>query len=271
MCWSPFRYPKDNTGPQDQTGLAFGITGAVRRRLTRGASTSASVWQDGQPGHEPFVAPDTLLPVSAHRAALVALSAAALTAACAAGQHAATSVEKPTLDGTQGRVGSILLEGVALHAPTDRYYPGGADVPLAVYIVNNGRSSDSLTNVTSTAFTRGWGVVDTTTPSGAPSSPARTSASGSPGAASAGTPQQIGSGAALGLGLRNLAPGGVASPRTLVLKGLATNSAPLFPGTTVKITFSFAKAGQTTLTVPVALTTTPNTATLPGSDASAAS
>src|SRR5664279_425663 len=136
MCWSPFRYPKDNTGPQDQTGLAFGITVAPAADRPSGASTSASVWQVGQPGHAPLAAPDTLCPVSAHRAALVALSAAALTAACAAGQHAATSVEKPSLDGTQGQVGSILLEGVALHAPTARSYPGGADVPLAVYIVN---------------------------------------------------------------------------------------------------------------------------------------
>jgi copper(I)-binding protein len=196
--------------------------------------------------------------VSAFRAALVAFSAALLTAACAAGEHAATSEEKPSLDGTQGKVGSIQLEGVALHAPTKSSYSRGDDVGLAVYIANNGRSSDTLTKVTSPAFTGGWAVTSTGSPS------ATTSASPS----SAATPQQIGAGAALGLGLTNLTPDGTGSPHSLVLKGLAASSAPLYPGSTVKITFSFARAGQTTLNVPVQITAQPNTQTLPANGAS---
>ena len=38
-----------------------------------------------------------------------------------------------------------------------------------------------------------------------------------------------------------------------MLKGLASNIAPLTPGMSVKVTFTFANAGQATLTVPVHL------------------
>jgi copper(I)-binding protein len=202
--------------------------------------------------------PDTLLRVSALRAALVALSAAVLTAACAAGQHAQTAEEKPTIDGTQGSVGAIQLESVALHTPPNSSYPAGASVPMSVYIANTGNTADTLTNVTSTAFT-GWGVVASSSgqTSSAAASPATSAAGSAPG-----TPQRIGAGGALSLGLQKLTSNGTGSPQTLVLQGLASKSAPLYPGSAVKITFTFAKAGQTTLTVPVQLSVTPNQQTL---------
>jgi hypothetical protein len=189
--------------------------------------------------------------VSALRAALVALSAAFLTAACAAGQQAQTANEKPSLDGTEGTVGSLQLEGVALHTPSAKSYVAGNSVPLSIYIANNGQSADTLTNVTSTAFT-GWDIVSTPAVQVTPA----------PGAAAAtGTPKAIGAGAAVGLGLSDLTAN-TGSPETLVLTGLAKKSAPLYPGTAVKITFTFAKAGTTTLTVPVQLSKDPNHQTL---------
>lgn len=185
--------------------------------------------------------------MSALRAALVALSAAFLTAACAAGQQAQTANEKPSLDGTQGSVGSLQLEGVALHTPVGKSYAVGSSVPVSIYIANNGQSADTLTNVTSTAFS-GWDIVST------PSLQVSTA----PGAAAAtGTPKAIGAGAAVGLGLTNLTDN-TGSPETLVLTGLAKKSAPLYPGTAVKITFTFAKAGTTTLTVPVQVSKNPS-------------
>jgi copper(I)-binding protein len=192
--------------------------------------------------------------VSALRAALVALSAAFLTAACAAGQDAQTANEKPSLDGTQGSVGSIQLEGVALHSPPGSSYPASSNVPMSVYIANNGQSADTLTSVTSTAFS-GWDVVAT------PSVQVSAAAGATPAPAS-GSPQQIGPGAALGFGLTDLTATGTGSATTLVMMGLAKTSAPLYPGMAVKITFTFAKAGQTTLTVPIHLSVNPPLQTL---------
>jgi copper(I)-binding protein len=198
-----------------------------------------------EPDHRAVRAPDTLLAVSVFRAALVALGATVLTAACAAGQQAATSEEKPTLDGTQGQVGQIQLEGVALHPPTGKAYSSGASVPLSVYIVNNGQTSDKLTGISSPAFS-GWSVTSTAFAS---------SKSGTSSAA-------IRPGSAVGFSMRNLTPTGGGSPRSIVLSGLSDKNAPLFPGNSVRVTFTFAKAGQTTLTVPVALSEQPNSASV---------
>ena len=208
-------------------------------------ASSASRHGIPEPDHGAVEAPDTLLPVSAFRAALVALGATVLTAACAAGQQAQTSVEKPTLDGTQGQVGNIQLEGVVLHPPTGTSYSSGASVPLSVYIVNSGQTSDKLTDVSSPAFS-GWSVTS------AAFSSSRTGKSA----------PAIRPGSAVGFGMRNLTPTGGGSPRSIVLSGLSDKNAPLFPGNSVRVTFTFAKAGQTTLTVPVALSEQPNSASV---------
>ena len=206
--------------------------------------------------------PDTLLPVSRFRAVLVAVCAtgcALLTGACAAGQVAATADEKPSLDGTNGGVGNIKIVGVALHAPSGSSYPIGASVPLAAYIANNGNTADRLVKVSSPSFPGGWDVVSTPSllagPSGAPSSPA---ASGT----TNGSPQKVPAGSAVGFGLQNLSPSGAGSPESLVLLGYQ-GSGPLFPGNAVKVTFTFANAGQATLTVPVEIGNAPSGQTIP--------
>lgn len=175
-----------------------------------------------------------------------------LTGACAAGQHAQTAEEKPTLDGTYGSVGKIQIEGVAFHAPSDASYPSGSSVPLAAYFVNNGNSPDKLLKVESSAFSGGWDVVSSSS-----------LGSGTSSGSGNGSPQTIGANSAVGFGMQNLNSSGATSPKALVLRGLAKQDAPLFPGTAVKVTFIFANAGQTTLTVPVAITTNPKQATLP--------
>jgi copper(I)-binding protein len=200
--------------------------------------------------------------VSAFRVALIALGATVLTTACAAGQRAQTAEEKPSIDGTYGSVGKMQIEGVSLRAPLRSSYPAGASVGLKAYLVNNGKIADSLVKVSSPAFTGGWDVVST------PSLGA-----GANGATSTtptnGRPQRVPAGGALGFGLQNLSPDGAGSSESLVLIGLAKNFAPLFPGTTVKVTFTFARAGQTTLTVPVQISLTPNQQTLPVGSATA--
>jgi copper(I)-binding protein len=202
------------------------------------------------------------LPVSRFRvvlAAVCAAGAALLTSACGAGQIAATAQEKPSLDGTYGRVGNIRIEGVAFRTPSGPSYATGASVPLIAYIVNNGESADKLVKVSSPAFTGGWNVVSTPSllagPSGAPSPTAASQPTN-------GQPQTIGAGSAVGFGLENLSPSGAGSPESLVLLGYKGPN-PLFPGTTEKVTFTFANAGQTTLTVPVQIGSAPSGQTVP--------
>jgi hypothetical protein len=186
-----------------------------------------------------------------------------LTAACAAGQQAQTADERPTLDGTYGHVGQIKLNGVALQAPTGAAYTAGSDVPLAVYITNNGGGKDVLTNVSSSAFTGGWDVVASTAGSTS-TSPSATPQSSAAAAPSSGSPQTISPGGALAVGLRGLdSSGGGSSAQTIVLHGLARGAAPLSSGQSVPITFTFAKAGRVTLTVPVQLGTDSNNQSIP--------
>lgn len=187
-------------------------------------------------------------------AAVLAVGVVLLTASCAAGQHAATADEVPAIDGTHGSVGSMQLEGVAIHAPGASAFPAGASVQLAIVIVNIGNSADTLTNVSSPAFS-GWGIV-------------KTIAATSTSVPSAGTPTSIPAGGSLSLGLQNLGANSASSPQTLVLSSLAKRTSPLYPGNSVKITFNFAKAGATTLTVPVQLSSAPNGASIPAPSSS---
>lgn len=210
--------------------------------------------------------PDTLSAVSAFRVALVAVGATIVTAACAAGQHAITAEERPSIDGTQGTVGPISLNGVALRAPNGaQSYPAGASVPLKISIANNGNSADSLTSITSPSFT-GWGIVASAHVSSVPTSPTATPATSPTASPTAGPsippakPQTIQPGGALRFGFMNLTPSGAQSPKTILLKGLRS---VLFPADSIKITFTFAKAGSTTLTVPVQLLESPSRQTVP--------
>jgi copper(I)-binding protein len=228
-------------------------------------STFTAISQVDQPPSMLAKATDTLLSVSALRAALIALGAAVLTAACAAGQQAQTSVEKPSIDGTEGSIGQISLVNVSFHAPSGTSYAAGADAGMSVYISNGADSADKLTNVSSSAFPGGWSVVKSSSLSSATPSATPLPASTSSPATTTGTPLKIPAGSAVGLGLSGIGADGGDSPKTLVLKGLASGAAPLTPGMSVKVTFTFANAGQTTLTVPVHLSSEPYTQTLPGS------
>ncbi len=199
------------------------------------------------------------------RVAVAALGVALLTVACAAGQQAETANEKATIDGTNGQVGDIKLAGVALQAPPGTSYPAGADVPLSVHIANSGKTNDTLTDVSSSAFTGGWGVVATSSVPTTAATPSASSPSATPApSAGSGPPQTIPAGGALGVGLRPLdGNGSGASPQTIVLHGLAGSTAPLFSGTSVQIRFTFARAGGVTLTVPVQLGTNPVNQSIP--------
>ena len=191
-----------------------------------------------------------------------AVLAVALTAGCAAGKQAQTAYEHPSVDAARGAVGDIQLESVALHAPSGSSWAKGESVPLTIYIANTGESADTLTKISSPTFPGGYSV---TSSGGAGSSESAAPSASSSGSSGGG--QQIAAGTAVGFGLQNLGTGTGSSPQSIELKNL---SKKLFPGMGVKITFTFAKAGQTTLTVPVQVTAEPNDQILPSGSASAA-
>ena len=170
---------------------------------------------------------------------LIAACAALLTAGCATGQDAQTAEEVPSLDGTQGEIGNMFLNAVALRTPSGSSWAPGASVSLTAHIANNGRSADSLTNISSPSFSKGWTVVPF---------------DGSADSGSKPKPQSIGPGNAVGYGFENLTSEGAHSANKIYLLGLSSR---LYPGSPVKVTFTFAHAGSTTLTVPVQLSDEP--------------
>jgi copper(I)-binding protein len=193
------------------------------------------------------------------RASVVAvLGVAALgLSSCAVGQHAATATDRPAIAGTGASVGSIDLQDISLQAPEittratgAKFYATGDDAPMTLVIVNDGHSPDTLTGITSTAFTS-WGIVSTD---------ALTQPDAIKGGATSVT---VGANESVGLGLTDLGVGIGSSDRTLVLHTLAAKSSPLYPGSNVNLTFTFAHAGSVTVAVPVDLTSTPDDASIP--------
>lgn len=236
-------------------------------------------------------------PVLARRmaAAFIAIAALATTSACAAGQHAQTAEESPTVDGTAGIIGALHLNEVAIKAPTGGpSYPAGSAVQVQAAIVNTGTGTDQLVGVSATgasgsalyASMTDAAAVLTPSASGSPAdsssvssssssassassasssvsssaspAPTATSATASGSATASESASASTSAAGAALNSLDLPPGeltGLGLTDTDKVLVLTGLSAALFPGTTVAITFRFAGAGTITLQVPVELTT----------------
>ena len=190
----------------------------------------------------------------------LAVAAALLSSACAAGQHAQTADEKPSLDGTNASVGAIDLRGIAIEAPSGStvYYPAGADMQLKIVIVNNAEQDDQLTSITSPAI-RGWGAYETTADAdavlnahAASSAPASGTTTDAPLPSAQKSVPIVGNGRV-----------GYSTPEAkgaLLLFG-ATKS--IYSATSIPLTFTFANAGQVTVQVPVALSSAPPSSVVP--------
>jgi periplasmic copper chaperone A len=175
--------------------------------------------------------------------------AAAAVSGCAAGRDAQTAYQRPTLDGTQVKIGDISLNAVTIQPPTATFYPAGSSAPMRLVLVNSGGSADTLTGITSPSFT-GWSVSS----AGKPAS--GTSISPSSGASSvpAGTQRiEVPANARVPFG----------TPEATATLSLTKLRKPAYPGSAVPITFTFAKAGAVTLQVPVGLTNAPNDSVIP--------
>jgi copper(I)-binding protein len=210
---------------------------------------------------------------------LVAVGATMLTGACAAGQLAATSLETPAIDGTTGHVGQMQLHAVAIVAPSGPCVLPGADAALTFVVVNNGRSSDSLTGVSSPRFAASAAVssaADLASYASADAgtgtcSPASGSAAATPAPSatpaqtlpSAAGPQTVPPGQLLQLGVYGAGTNGPGVPTEPIVLLRQLQGGPLYPGQTIPVTFSFASAGKVTLHVPVQVSQAPNISIVP--------
>jgi copper(I)-binding protein len=166
--------------------------------------------------------------------------------ACSAGQVNQTSTQLRDKTGPQATVGDIQVRGVQLAYPNDGSYQPGDDAELSMAIINNGSEDDALTGITGTGFSRvrvtgsASGTVQPST-SAAPTSAAPTSGSGTEGSGARALDITIPADSSIYLGEN--AP-------TVTLVSLGQE---LTPAQTLELTFTFEKAGDVTLQVPVAV------------------
>ncbi len=152
----------------------------------------------------------------------VALLGLTLTG-CGVGRNPETYRERPTVDAALANVGSLALRNASITPP--RYgaeeYAAGADAPLSLTIINTADTADVLLSVSTTAATTAE-LVD---------------------ADGAALPQVV------------LATGPTTPGQFSVV--LRTLTAPMRPGQSVPVTFTFRDSGRETLLVPVEVYTQP--------------
>jgi copper(I)-binding protein len=191
----------------------------------------------------------TSLEVDAVNRALRAAAMSALLlspvalAACSAGQVAQTAEQNRDKVGAQVNVGDVFLREVQLPYPVGGVYSSGDDARLLAGIVSTSDTDDTLTSIAGDDF-ESVDVVD----------PTKTAAATGTTAAAPGAPLDITVPAQGTVFLGN----GTGPAVTLV--GLSDE---LSVGDYVKVTFTFEKAGEVTVPVPVA----PSARELPRGDA----
>lgn len=154
---------------------------------------------------------------SPRRLVLTAAAVASLAlTGCAAGQISQTAQEVAAIDGGNATVGAVGVRNALLATPAGPNYAQGSNVELLVVLANTGIATDTLTAVSTPAA----GKV-TLPESGVP------------------LPGQA-----------NVTVGGEGA--TITLTGLTR---ALCYGQSIPLTFSFQKAGQVTLNVPIEIPT----------------
>jgi len=166
--------------------------------------------------------------------------------ACSAGQVNQTSTQLRDKVGPEVRVGDLTLRGMQLAYPTDGSYARGDDAQLQMSIVNSGAEDDALVGIKGTGFSevRVTGSASGTVVAPSPSAGATTTPPPAPATTSGGARAvdiTIPSNSSVFLG-RN-AP-------TITLVDLRQE---LTPAQTIDVTFTFRKAGDVTVPVPVAV------------------
>lgn len=215
----------------------------------------------------------------------LALVAVLITSGCAAGRDSQTSNQIATQDGTNANAGTMALRGLSLVGPTATSYAPGSAIKMRLVLVNNGIHDDRLTNIVTTVA-RGWASYrnasqarlaiseqnSSTTPGSA--GPSASSTPGTSASATASAPSSPGSQSSSPTTVAPSTPANVPQPETAVVIPagqrvswgvpdskrvlvLLSSVGKVYPGTTVKITFTFARAGSVSVEVPVQLSTEP--------------
>jgi copper(I)-binding protein len=193
----------------------------------------------------------------------LAVGVALLTSACAAGQHAHTASERPTLPGANADLGPIHLRTALIAPPsgTATFFPTGSDLSVTLVIVNSGSKDDELTSVSSPAVTS-WGSYATAADAAAVISAQSASSSPQPGASGSASDQP----APTPSTSVKIPAGSRVSWGTPEAKGalvFSQTTQELRPGTTIPVTFTFANAGSVTVAVPIGLSKSAHTSVIP--------
>jgi copper(I)-binding protein len=217
--------------------------------------------------------------------AVLGIGAALLVSGCGAGQITQTDTQVPAINGSSGTAGPIAVRNVQLAFPTGKqYYSRGDSASLIVTIANTGNSSDKLTGITSPQFGSGAQIIgDATIPpqhaiaasanklipltttatttatstTGTSTSGTSTSGSASSSTSSSSTSASSSTSSAATTTTATTTPSADVPVGSIqiVLVGLTLDK--LQPGQTVSLTFTFASAGDVTLSVPIAADTAP--------------
>jgi copper(I)-binding protein len=201
-------------------------------------------------------------------AGVSALGAALVLAGCGAGQITQTDTQQPAVNGTYAQVKTLVLRDAAVQYPVQgAAYSAGQSAPLTLTLVNQGAQDDKLVSVTSdatdgpatisgsTAIVAGHSLVigpadpvEATNQQDAPSSSSASSSSSSSSSETAPpsdtAPPSSGSDVSTAPGAPTQLGVG-----TVVLQNLKQ---PLWPGQTIKVTFTFQNAGPVVVALPVA-------------------
>jgi copper(I)-binding protein len=165
--------------------------------------------------------------------------------ACSAGQVNQTSTQLRDKVGPEVQVGDLTLRGIQLAYPTNGSYAPGDDAELQMSMVNSGSEDDALVGIKGTGFAEvrvtgaSSGTVVASPSAGATTTPPPAPATTSGGARAVDI--TIPSNTSVFLGEN-------APTITLVALGQ-----PLTPAQTLDLTFTFQKAGDVTVAVPVAV------------------
>jgi copper(I)-binding protein len=167
--------------------------------------------------------------------------------ACSAGQVNQTSTQLRDKVGATDRVGDLTLRQVQLAYPTDGSYAPGDDAELQMSIVNSGSEDDALVGIKGTGFSE---VRVTGSASGTVSA---SSASSSASATTTPPAQATTSTGARALDITIPADSSVFLGENAPTVTLVSLGQELGPAQTMDLTFTFRKAGNVTIPVPVAV------------------
>jgi copper(I)-binding protein len=167
--------------------------------------------------------------------------------ACSAGQVNQTSTQVRDKVGAEVQVGDLTLRGMQLAYPTDGTYAPGDDAQLEGAIVNSGSEDDALVGIKGTGFSEVRVTGSASGTAAAPTPSAGATATTTPSA------QPTTSGGARALDITIPAGSSIFLGDNAPTVTLVSLGQELTPAQTMDLTFTFKRAGDVKVAVPVAV------------------